>query len=68
VDDFIEWVDAHDALQLPEDVTDLSDNLLTLPRQLTLLLDACPNAQLFAYRAYPGYTVAQVRQALGIGW
>jgi hypothetical protein len=68
VDEFIDWVDAHDSLQLPESVTDLSDNLLTLPRQLTLLLDACPDTQLFVYRAYPGYSVAQVRQALSIGW
>ena len=67
-DAFIEWVNAHDALRLPESVTKLGDNLLTLPRKAVLLLDAHPNAQLFVYRAYPGYSVAQIRDALKIGW
>jgi hypothetical protein len=67
-DAFIDWVGRHDSLQLPEQVTALSDDILTLPRKLALILDACPNTQLFTYRAYPGYSAAQVREALKIGW
>ncbi len=67
-DEFIDWVNAHDALQLPERITDLSDDPLKLPRRLTLILDDCPNVQLFTYRAYPGFSVAQTRLALNIGW
>lgn len=67
-DAFIDWVVARDALQLPEQVTDLSDDLLKLPRRLALLMDAEPNAQVFVYRAYPGYSAAQIRDGLGIGW
>ncbi len=67
-DEFIEWVRRHDSLQLPERITDLSDDVLKLPRRLTLILDDCPNTQLFTYRSYPGYSVAQIRDALEIGW
>lgn len=67
-DAFIEWVREHDSLQLPEHITDLSDDVLKLPRRLTLILDSSPNAQLFTYRGYPGYSVAQVRHALDLGW
>lgn len=68
-DEFIDWVNAHDSLQLPaEHVANVADDLLSLPRKLTLLLDANPNTQLFVYRAYPGHSVAQVHDALNIGW
>lgn len=67
-DAFIEWVRAHDALQLPENVTDLSDDVLRLPRDLALLLDENTNTQLFVYRAYPAYSAAQIRNALKLGW
>jgi hypothetical protein len=67
-DAFIAWVRQHDSLQLPERITDLSDDVLKLPRRLTLILDGNANTQLFTYRAYPGYSVAQIRNALDLGW
>ena len=40
-----------------------------LPRDLILQLHANPNVSLGSgYRAYPGYSAAQVRQQFGIGW
>ncbi len=79
-DEFIAWVKVHDALQLeypasalqlgPEDDRDI----VKLTRRLILLLDECDrtdpptNVQLFAYRSYAGFTVAQIRHALKIGW
>ncbi|MDR6856259.1 hypothetical protein [Variovorax guangxiensis] len=75
VDAFIEWVHQRDAFQLPDDpgtmidvVAPKLDNLQDLSRYLVLQLDKNPNVQLGAYRAYPGYSVAQVRQRLGVGW
>lgn len=67
-DAFIDWVLARDSLQMPESVTLLSDAIATLPRKLVLMLDARRNVQLFAYRAYPAYSVGQIRDALEIGW
>jgi len=75
VDEFIEWVHRRDAFQLPDDPGGLIevvapglDNLEDLSRYLILQLHKNPAVQLGSYRAYPGYTVAQVRQKLGIGW
>lgn len=75
VDEFIEWVHRRDALQLPDDPGELMNvlspelnNLEDLPRYLVLQLHRNPNVQLGSYRGYPGYTVAQVRQKMGIGW
>jgi hypothetical protein len=75
VDEFIEWVHQRDAFQLPDDPADLIglvapnlDNLQDLSRYLILQLHKNPEVQLGSYRAYPGFTVAQVRQKLGIGW
>lgn len=75
VDEFIEWVHQRDALQLPDSPGDLIQlvaptltNLEDLPRALVLQLDRNPNVQLGSYRAYPGYTVAQIREKLGVGW
>lgn len=72
-DDFVEWVRAHDAPQLPfQDLASINPpndpDLLKLPRRLALLLHANPNAQLFAYQAYPGATTAKVRDVLKMGW
>ena len=47
---------------------------MKVTRRLVLLLDACQrsdpprNVQLFAYRAYPGFSVAQIRDKFKIGW
>jgi hypothetical protein len=74
-DEFIEWVHERDALQLPDDPQRLAsliapdlEDLQDLSRHLVLQLDKNPNVQLGSYRAYPGYSVAQVRQKLGVGW
>jgi hypothetical protein len=46
-----------------------TNDLRKLPRDLILQLRANPNVSLGSgYRAYPGYSVAQVRQKFGIGW
>ena len=75
VEEFIDWVHAHDALQLPDNAADLIqliapglDNLDDLSRSLVLQLHSNPNVQLGSYRGYPGHSVAQVREKLGVGW
>ena len=84
VEAFIEWVRAHDLYQVPDTATDIlrdqetlngdnaasgNDDLRLLPRKLILQLRANPNVSLGSgYRAYPGFSAAQVRQQLGIGW
>lgn len=67
VDEFIDWVDEHDLLQIGN-MINLSPQLAKVPRQVVLLFDQRPHVQLGAYRAYPGFSVAQIRKALGIGW
>ena len=68
VEEFIDWVMERDAWQMPATPTELAPNLRVLPRKLTLMLDEHQNAQFFAYSAYPGYSVAQVRHKLGVSW
>lgn len=69
VEAFVAWVQAHDAFQLPEQPTDLiSRDLVTLRRDTVVTLHRNPNVQLGVYRAYPGFSAAQVRQSLSIGW
>lgn len=80
-DAFVEWVRDRDALQLPEDVTALGDDLDEIQRRLVLTLDPKRNrhltthdhmvrsdVQIFLYRNYPGYSVPEIRDALQIGW
>jgi len=67
-DRFIEWVKAHDALQIPDDATVISDDLLKLPRRLAIVMADNNAVQYFVYRSYPGYSAAQIRHALKIGW
>ena len=79
-DEFIQWVHDHDALQLeyPTSVLQLGPeddrDIVKMTRRLILLLDECSrtdppkNVQLFAYRSYPVFTVAQIRHAFKIGW
>jgi hypothetical protein len=79
-DEFIQWVNDRDALQLeyPTTVLELGPESdrdpVKMSRRLLLLIDECgrtdppTNLQLFAYRAYPGYSVAQIRHAFQIGW
>jgi len=69
VDEFIEWIRAHDAFQMPESPVGLiSRDLGTLQRDTLVALHRNPNLQLGLYRAYPGFSVAQIRQRLSIGW
>ena len=82
VEKFIDWVHAHDLYQVPDTVTDIlrdqeaaggdtsgTNDLLELPREIILQLHVNPNVSLGSgYRAYPGYSVAQVRERFGIGW
>jgi hypothetical protein len=67
VDEFVDWVGAHDLYQV-SGLVNLSPDLRTVPREAVLLFDARPEVQLAAYRSYPGHSVAQIRRALGIGW
>jgi len=79
-DEFIQWVKDRDAIQLvyPDSVLALGPeddrDIVKMSRRLVLLLDECrrtdppTNVQLFAYRSYPGYSVAQIRHAFEIGW
>ena len=67
VEEFVDWVAARDVLQLPDDVTQIGD-LKLLPRRLPVLLHDCPNLQLFSYRPDPGFTTAQIRDSLHLGW
>ena len=84
VEAFIEWVHERDMYQVPDLATDLfkdqeamngskaasgNDDLRQLPPRLILQLNANPNVSLGSgYRAYPGYSAAQVRQQFGVGW
>lgn len=69
VEEFIEWIEAHDAFQLPERPTDLiTRSLSTLPRDTLLALHRHPDVQLGVYRGYPGFTAAQIRHHLSVGW
>ena len=82
VEKFIEWVHAHDLYQVSDQATDLfrdieavngetdiTRDLRLLPRDLILQLHVNPNVSLGSgYRAYPGYSVAEVRRKFGIGW
>jgi hypothetical protein len=81
VEKFIEWVHAHDMYQVSDVATDLlrdqeavngerhSADLRLLPRDLILQLHVNPNVSLGSgYRAYPGFSAAQVRHRFGVGW
>jgi hypothetical protein len=80
IEAFIDWVHAHDLFQVPDLPTDIlraqeavsgkpANDLRLLPRDLILQLNVNNNVSLGSgYRAYPGYSVAQVRQKMGIGW
>jgi len=83
VEKFIDWVHAHDLYQVPDlatgilrdqeavndDTTAGNDDLRALPRDVILQMRVNPNVSLGSgYRAYPGYSAAQVRQQFGIGW
>jgi hypothetical protein len=84
VEAFIQWVHEHDLYQVPDTATDIlrdqeafnedraasgDDDLTLLPRKMILQLHANANVSLGSgYRAYPGFSAAQVRERLGLGW
>ncbi|MEL7097529.1 MAG: hypothetical protein AAGM84_01755 [Pseudomonadota bacterium] len=79
---FIEWVHERDLWQAPDAATDLLvdwhdtntpnqplQGLRELPRELILQLKANPNISLgHGYRRYPGFSAAQIRKGMGVGW
>jgi hypothetical protein len=81
---FIDWVHQRDMWQAPDVATDLlvdwhntnlgegapfTAGLRDLPRELILQLRANPNISLGGgYRRYPGFSAAQVRRGMGVGW
>ena len=84
IEAFIQWVHERDLYQVPDTATDFlrdqealigdtaesgNDDLTLLPRKMVLQLRANPNVSLGnGYRAYPGFSAAQVRHHMGIGW
>jgi hypothetical protein len=68
VHDFVDWVSRHDAFQFPDEGADIAPNLAGLQRAGLVTLHRNPNVQLGAYRAYPGFSAAQIRQQLSVGW
>lgn len=68
---FIDWINRHDAFQMPGDLTTLfphEKNLENLGRDLVLLLDEHPYMQLGRFSGYPGLSAAQIRMANGVDW
>lgn len=81
IEAFISWVRDHDVYQIPDLPTALLrygtiahppgavDDLRLLPRALILQLNANRNVSLGSgYRAYPGFSAAQIRRQMGMGW
>lgn len=84
IDAFIAWVHDHDLFQIPDFPTDmlaLQDEargvvrppapglLRSLSRDIVLQMHANPNSMLGGgYKAYPGFSVAQIRKQVGDGW
>ncbi|MEO1057512.1 MAG: hypothetical protein AAFY28_11415 [Actinomycetota bacterium] len=71
VDEFLDWIMAHDAFQIPGAITEEFPGLKRVanaPRDLVLAMHEQPNVQLGIYRGYPGFSAAQVRDRLGVGW
>lgn len=66
-DEFIAWVAARDAFKMPEEPTALRLDLRSVERHSLYVLRR-KHVQLGEYRCYPGYSAAQIREHLGIGW
>ena len=68
VDEFVEWVRQRDALQMADHPAAMGGNGLdSVARDILVTLHRHPNVQLGFYRAYPGFSVAQIRDRLSQG-
>lgn len=67
-DDFIAWIADHDAYQFPSESSDLHREIGSLERESLLMIRRHRHVQIGTYNRYPGYSAAQVSDALGIGW
>ncbi len=75
VEEFIEWIMRHDAFHTPGSVTDTFpklDDIENAGRDLVLMMEKNRregrSVELGIYRRYPGFSAAQIRSKLGIGW
>lgn len=83
IEAFIDWIHDHDMYQIPDLATDLlkigtiadpgpganGNDLRLLPRALILQMNVNPNVSLGSgYRGFPGFSVAQIRHKMGMGW
>ena len=78
-DEFVEWVLAHDLYQMPRDPVELLTGVHgdgtgegglaeRVQRALVETLARERYVNLSVYRGYAGYSVAQIRDALELGW
>ena len=67
-DEFIAWIADHDAYQFPSESTELHREVGSLERESLLLIRRHRHVQFGTYHRYPGYSAAEISQALGIGW
>jgi hypothetical protein len=68
---FVDWIKAHDAFQVPADVSSLfpgEADIANIPRDVVLLLAQEPNVQLGRFSNYPGVSAAQIRRSTGMDW
>jgi hypothetical protein len=75
VEEFIEWIMRHDAFHTPGSITDTFpklDNIENAGRDLVLMMERNRRegraVELGIYRRYPGFSAAQIRSKLGVGW
>lgn len=71
VEEFLDWIMDHDAFHVPGGITRMFPNLTSVedaPRELVLMMKDEPDVQLGIYRGYGGFSVAQIREKLGVGW
>jgi hypothetical protein len=69
IEEFIAWVAAHDAVQIPpSNLGSLNVDFTVLQRTIAVLLHNYAAVELGEWGAYSGYSAAQIRNNLGIGW
>ncbi|MGH9280287.1 MAG: hypothetical protein ACRD12_19575, partial [Acidimicrobiales bacterium] len=69
VDEFVDWVRQRDAFQMPEFPTGiLTGGFLGVQRDTLVALHRNRHVQLATYSGYPGFSVAQIRHDLHVGW